>query len=71
MTAQRPHHPRRNGTAPPARRRPDCASDRFCPPHRWGCPVVMKLDPDSVAWTCAGCGSIVTVPVGTPQPRAA
>ena len=27
-----------------------------CPPHAWGCPVVMKVDPDHVAWTCARCG---------------
>jgi len=42
---------------------------RDCPPHTWGCPVVMKVDPRSVAWTCAGCGAIATVPVGeTPPP---
>lgn len=29
---------------------------QFCPPHEWGCPVIMKLDPDHVAWTCAHCG---------------
>jgi len=29
----------------------------------------MKLDPRYVAWTCANCGSIVTVPVGAPRPR--
>jgi len=28
----------------------------------------MKLDPRSVAWTCAGCGAIVTGPVGGPPP---
>jgi len=39
-----------------------------CPPHAWGCPVVMKLDPRSVAWTCAGCGAIATVPIGAPAP---
>ena len=39
---------------------------RDCPPHTWGCPVVMKVDPRSVAWTCAGCGAIVTVPHGGP-----
>jgi len=27
-----------------------------CPPHEWGCPVIMKLDPDHVAWTCSRCG---------------
>jgi hypothetical protein len=29
-----------------------------CPPHTWGCPVIMKLDPEHVAWTCGRCGSI-------------
>ncbi len=29
-----------------------------CPPHAWGCPKVMKLDPDHVAWTCERCGAI-------------
>jgi hypothetical protein len=33
---------------------------RVCPPHRWGCPVVMELDPDHVAWTCGLCGVIAT-----------
>jgi hypothetical protein len=28
-----------------------------CPPHDWGCPVIMKLDPAHVAWTCARCGA--------------
>jgi hypothetical protein len=32
----------------------------LCAPHRWGCPVIMKLDPERVAWTCAGCGAIAT-----------
>jgi hypothetical protein len=31
-----------------------------CPPHDWGCPVIMKLDPDHVGWTCAHCGAIAT-----------
>jgi hypothetical protein len=31
---------------------------RLCPPHRWGCPVIMKLDPEHVAWTCAWCGEV-------------
>lgn len=31
-----------------------------CPPHDWRCPVVMKADPDHVAWTCARCGAIST-----------
>ena len=29
-----------------------------CPPHAWGCPVVMKADPEHVAWTCGRCGAI-------------
>jgi hypothetical protein len=29
-----------------------------CPPHDWRCPVIMKLDPDHVAWTCARCGAM-------------
>ncbi len=29
-----------------------------CPPHDWRCPVIMKLDPDHVAWTCAHCGAM-------------
>ena len=33
---------------------------RPCPPHDWGCPVVMKLDPEHVAWTCGRCGAIAT-----------
>jgi hypothetical protein len=31
-----------------------------CPPHDWGCPVVMELDPEHVAWTCGRCGAIAT-----------
>ncbi len=31
---------------------------RLCPPHRWGCPVVMKVDPEHVAWTCGRCGLV-------------
>ena len=33
---------------------------QLCPPHRWGCPVIMKLDPEHVAWTCGRCGAIAT-----------
>lgn len=29
-----------------------------CPPHAWGSPVIMKLDPEHVAWTCSRCGAI-------------
>jgi hypothetical protein len=32
----------------------------LCPPHAWGCPVVMKVDPERVAWTCGRCGEIAT-----------
>jgi hypothetical protein len=32
----------------------------LCPPHEWGCPVIMKLDPEHVAWTCGRCGAIAT-----------
>jgi hypothetical protein len=32
----------------------------LCPPHTWGCPVIMKLDPEHVAWTCQACGSVAT-----------
>jgi hypothetical protein len=32
----------------------------LCPPHRWDCPVIMKLDPGQVGWTCARCGAIAT-----------
>ena len=31
---------------------------RLCPPHRWGCPVIMKIDPEHAAWTCGRCGTI-------------
>jgi hypothetical protein len=82
MTNQRPHNPRLNGSARPTRslgtpgarpprRREACAPDLSYPPHAWDCPVVMKMDPGSVAWTCANCGSIVTVPVGSPRPPGA
>ena len=30
---------------------------RGCAPHDWRCPVIIKLDPDHVAWTCARCGA--------------
>jgi len=29
-----------------------------CPPHAWSSPVIMKLDPEHVAWTCGRCGAI-------------
>jgi hypothetical protein len=40
---------------------------RNCPPHAWGCPVIMKLDPGHVAWTCARCGTVATT--GDPAVR--
>jgi Potassium-transporting ATPase A subunit len=69
-THRRRDDPRLNGTtAATRRRRESCHADRGCPPHAWDCPVLMKIDPRSVAWTCAKCGAIVTVPVGAPRPR--
>ena len=29
-----------------------------CPPHAWTCPVITKLDPEHVEWTCGRCGKI-------------
>ena len=34
--------------------------DSQCPPHDWASPVIMKRDPNHVAWTCKRCGSIAT-----------
>jgi hypothetical protein len=31
-----------------------------CPPHDWRSPVITKIDPEHVAWTCAQCGAIAT-----------
>jgi hypothetical protein len=59
---------RHNGNGPVARLRGERHRDHACPPHAWGCPVVMKVDPRMVAWTCAGCGAIATVPVGAAPP---
>jgi hypothetical protein len=42
---------------------------QLCPPHAWGCPVIMKLDPEHVAWTCGRCGAITTT--GDPAVRPA
>ena len=33
---------------------------QLCPPHAWGCPVIIKLDPAHVGWTCGRCGAIAT-----------
>jgi len=32
----------------------------LCPSLRWGCPVIMELDPEHVAWTCGRCGLVAT-----------
>jgi hypothetical protein len=39
-----------------------------CPPHAWGCPVVMALDPEHVAWTCGHCGAIAVTDDPTVRP---
>jgi hypothetical protein len=33
---------------------------QLCPPHDWGCPLVLEFDPARVGWTCARCGAIAT-----------
>jgi hypothetical protein len=71
MNPQPGRDPRLNATPLARRRREPWASDRNCPPHAWGCPVLMKLDPQSVAWTCAKCGAIVGVPTDAPPPASA
>jgi hypothetical protein len=58
-----------NGTAVAPRARVASHFARACPPHSWDCPVVMKLDPRFIAWTCAKCGEITTVPVGPTRPQ--
>jgi hypothetical protein len=42
---------------------------QLCPPHAWGCPVIMKLDPEHVTWTCGRCGTMATT--GDPAVRPA
>jgi hypothetical protein len=32
----------------------------LCPPHQWHCPVVTKVEPHHVAWTCVRCGALGT-----------
>ena len=39
-----------------------------CSTHTWACPVLMKLDPNAIAWTCSVCGAIHSTPVGAPRP---
>jgi len=62
------HETRLNGNALAPRLRARTPHARSCPPHHWDCPVVMKLDPRSVAWTCASCGAIVTTPDAAVRP---
>jgi hypothetical protein len=31
---------------------------QLCPPHRWGCLVIMKVDLEHVGWTRGPCGAI-------------
>jgi hypothetical protein len=61
------HESRLDEKAVVARQRDRCGSGGRRP-HDWNCPVLMKLAPDSVAWTCANCGAIVTTPVGAARP---
>ncbi|HLW96666.1 MAG TPA: hypothetical protein VKS25_14920 [Solirubrobacteraceae bacterium] len=65
------HEMQLNGHAVVPRLRERASHAQSCPPHRWGCPVVMKLDPRSVAWTCASCGAIVTTPDAAVPPAPA
>jgi len=37
--------------------------------HDWQCPVVMKTQPDHVAYTCARCGEVVVVSESVPVPH--
>jgi hypothetical protein len=41
---------------------------QLCPPHDWRCPVVIKLDPEHVAWTCAVCGAVASSDSTSEQP---
>jgi hypothetical protein len=67
MGAQPLQDLRLNGTVLAARVR-EHHPPSSCPPHAWGCPVVMKVDPRSVAWTCAHCGAITTTATGEDPP---
>jgi hypothetical protein len=65
-----------DGTGPLYQRSPDHPLDaaiweivdalQLCPPHEWGCPVIMKLEPELVAWTCARCGEMAKAPDAFP-----
>ena len=61
-------HPRLTGNPLPPAGPEVCSAARCCPPHSWDCPVLMKLDPRSGAWTCTRCGAISTVRIGAPRP---
>jgi hypothetical protein len=53
------------GGAVRARRRQRNGIDgQTCRLHAWACPVIMKTDPDHVAWTCACCGALAVTAVG-------
>ena len=47
---------------------PVADGSRRCARHAWGCPVIMKLDPTHVAWTCERCGAIATSADQTVRP---
>ena len=42
-----------------------------CRSHAWGCPVIMKTDPEHVAWTCRRCGAITITITDDPAVRPA
>jgi hypothetical protein len=69
MSSQPLQDLRLNGTVLARRLREHRPPSPSCPPHRWGCPVVMKVDPRSVAWTCGSCGAIATTASGDGPPE--
>ena len=42
----------------------------LCSAHDWRCPVIMKTDPNHVAWTCARCGATAASDSLTATPAA-
>jgi hypothetical protein len=53
---------------------PTDRTDAACSAHAWACPVIMKTQPDRVAWTCGRCGAVAiaevdAAPAGAPVPR--
>jgi hypothetical protein len=36
--------------------------------HAWACPVIMKTDPEHIAWTCARCGAVAITAIGDGPP---